>query len=414
MDLCDGCAHANDAHLSRAHYYIRRMLCGIIMVLMCLTIVLLGVATLYYGPEPYFYDTSVMIEWSKQTPPSCGINDTITLPNSVLDMLGTDVYLMDVNSHTVKGSGILTLQQNLLWHSLYGFDIVAITDDNFVLNEEDLTEIASIAQGLDVVIVRGVTWPTTRINLILLGVDFDVFQITEPTDEDIQNMITQTHNVNGIVIASNLMLNLPNQPSHEKLIEWGVDYMEIVSDRSFDFKAWNLYLNNKVGGLCGTNMRYPSNVDCWTLISPIGGILSEEGILTAMRMRKVSINYHPFSTTPPPDSPRISETHTTGLILRSFGEMASSSTYGAMWCVFSFFMIVGSFFCFFYFFLHPTIWCRERICCWEVKKREVQCYCNLRDRCSARTCCPGAICGSDRVDNWCFRFCQPCYVRWCL
>jgi hypothetical protein len=158
-----------------------------------------------------------------------------------------------------------------------------------------------------ILIVSGIEWTTSRIHLNLLGVRKWKSKIRyKPKDNDILNAINQTHDQGGIVVCNHIPwsvneFHMHTHPSREKLLEWGVDFIEIVNDdclpeNVYDHESY-LFCNkykSKIGMITGTDMHKPDDlasggVHGWTLMNLKE--LSEEGLMEQLKKRKTEILY---------------------------------------------------------------------------------------------------------------------------
>jgi hypothetical protein len=193
--------------------------------------------------------------------------------------------VFDHHSHTIYSDGTLTVRQNIEWHKIMGYNALAITDHNNMRHRDDLLEIKEEYAQKGIILFSGFEWTTIRIHLNFLGISkWDERVPYKPKDEKIIEEIENVHAQGGIVVCNHIPWSIieakyKNHPTQEKLLEWGIDYIEIVNDdclpeNVFDQESYDFCLNNKgnIGMLTGTDMHDPYNlaskgVHGWTLLN---------------------------------------------------------------------------------------------------------------------------------------------------
>ena len=191
----------------------------------------------------------------------------------------------DHHSHTIYSDGTLTVRQNVEWHKVMGYNALAITDHNNMRHRVDLSEIKDEYAQKGLILSSGFEWTTIRIHLNFLGISkWDERVPYKPKDEKIIEVIENVHAQGGIVVCNHIPWSIieakyKNHPTQEKLLEWGIDYMEIVNDdclpeNVFDQASYEFCIRNKgkIGMLTGTDMHDPYNlasggVHGWTLLN---------------------------------------------------------------------------------------------------------------------------------------------------
>ncbi|MFW9950350.1 MAG: PHP domain-containing protein [Candidatus Thorarchaeota archaeon] len=215
--------------------------------------------------------------------------------------------IFDQHSHTNYSDGSLTIKQNIEWHIAMGYNALAITDHNNMRHLEKVKDIKKQYFQKGILILSGIEYTTIRFHFNFLGISKWNERIPyKPKDEKIIKCINKVHDEGGIVICNHIPWSLyeekyKNHPSREKLIEWGVDFIEIVND---DCKPENVYdqesydfcihHNGEIGMITGTDMHSPNRlasggVHGWTLLNLKE--LTEEALLEQLRNKNTEIIY---------------------------------------------------------------------------------------------------------------------------
>ena len=248
---------------------------GIVMLLFWV-IVIVSTLSAGYPPAKYLY-TNESFDW-EYTPE---YNDT------------QFNIVFDHHSHTLYSDGHLTVEQNILWHLAHGFNAITISDHNTMENAEEIALMAEKYKD-DIIFIPGLEWTTNRIHLNLIGITEEVLvPSNNPTDDEIKAAINNTHNQGGIVVVNHIPWSLPRMPDHPtraQLLDWGVDYIEIVNGDEYDFDS-EPWCNdtNGFGMITGTDMHDPQDVSCWTLLNADN--LTAEGIMKELHNRNTTIIY---------------------------------------------------------------------------------------------------------------------------
>ncbi|MFW9924520.1 MAG: hypothetical protein ACFFDW_14650 [Candidatus Thorarchaeota archaeon] len=179
--------------------------------------------------------------------------------------------VLDCHSHNVE----LSLEENILWHISHGFNATFMTDHNTIGNLKLLDKLADKYKDRFIVL-PGEEWTTDRVHLLLLGIrEFVPVPSNQPTNEEIITAINKTHSLGGLVAVTHIPWStagenprMPNHPSRAELLEWGVDYIEMVNENIYDIESENWCNDtNGFGVLTGTDMHSPMNVYGWTLVN---------------------------------------------------------------------------------------------------------------------------------------------------
>ncbi|NHK32343.1 MAG: PHP domain-containing protein [Asgard group archaeon] len=215
-----------------------------------------------------------------------------------LDYSETEFNIVfDHHSHTKHSDGILTLEENILWHIAHGFNAMAISDHDTLGDTENLAFLAD-KYSSQIVVFQGMEWTTNRIHLNLIGITEYIPDQNNPTDEEIQAAIDATHDQSGIVVVNHIPWSLPRMPDHPtraQLLDWGVDYIESVNEHDYDYDS-DSWCNNTggFGKITGTDMHHPMHVSGWTLMKADN--FTTEGIMKELQLRNTEIIYDKFGS----------------------------------------------------------------------------------------------------------------------
>ena len=218
--------------------------------------------------------------------------------------------VFDHHSHTNYSDGKLTIKQNVEWHIAMGFNAIAITDHNNLRYLEKIEGIKQHYAG-KVILLSGFEWTTVRLHLNILGISkWDERVPYKPKDEKIIDVIDKVHDQDGIVVCNHIPWSTyeakyKNHPSREKLLDWGVDYIEIVNDDSlpenvYDKESVEFCNKHKgqIGMITGTDMHTPDGlasggVHGWTLLNVKES--TEEALMEELRKKNTEILYSEIS-----------------------------------------------------------------------------------------------------------------------
>ena len=215
--------------------------------------------------------------------------------------------VFDQHSHTIFSDGALTIKQNVEWHIAMGYNALAITDHNNMHHLEKIDKVRDEYAEKGFLILSGIEITTNRIHLNLLGVSNWETKISYKTTDDlITEAINKAHDQEGIVVCNHIPWSLyefkmKTHPSRETLLDWGIDYIEIINDDSkpenvYDHESYDFCIkhNNKIGMITGTDMHTPDGlasggVHGWTLMNIKE--FSEETLLEELRKKRTNIIY---------------------------------------------------------------------------------------------------------------------------
>ena len=204
--------------------------------------------------------------------------------------------LLDQHSHSTFSDGILTVEQNILWHIAHGFNAMFLTDHGNVPKASLFNKLAEKYKE-QIIIMPGEEWTTGRIHLNLLGIKISYKNAINqyPTNEEICKVINFTHNQGGIVVVNHIpwsLAHLYDHPSRNQLLSWGVDYIELINGEDYDTtsESW-CYNPGGFGKISGTDMHGPMNVSCWTLLKADN--FSSVAIMEQIQLKNTEILFNP-------------------------------------------------------------------------------------------------------------------------
>lgn len=209
--------------------------------------------------------------------------------------------LLDPHSHTYYSDGDLSPRQNILWHISMGFNAMVLTDHNTFEGVEETREIARTEFNDTIKVFVGMEWTTDRLHMnIILPPDitaeeyeplvtFNSYAYT-PTDQEIQQIISSTHDLGGVIIVNHIPWSqdyCTNHPTSQQLADWGIDFIEVINEEVFDNESYYFCLDNGLGMLAGTDMHIPEPVYAWTTLNVTE--FTEEAIFTQLKTRQTGM-----------------------------------------------------------------------------------------------------------------------------
>ncbi|MHA1213562.1 MAG: hypothetical protein ACTSSH_14025, partial [Candidatus Heimdallarchaeota archaeon] len=205
--------------------------------------------------------------------------------------------VFDHHSHTIHSDGVLTLEENILWHIAHGFNAMAVSDHDTLGDTDNLAFLADKYKS-QIVVFQGLEWTTNRIHLNFIGISDYIPDQNNPTDEEIQIAIDAAHAQGGIVVVNHIPWSLPRMPDHPtraQLLAWDVDYIELVNEDVYDYDS-DSWCNDTggFGEITGTDMHYPMDVSGWTLLKADN--FTAAGIMKELLLRNTEIIYERFGS----------------------------------------------------------------------------------------------------------------------
>jgi len=201
--------------------------------------------------------------------------------------------VLDGHSHTIYSDGKLTPRENIMWHLAHGYNAMVLTDHHNITGALFTQQLARAEFNDLIKVIVGMEWTTIRIHMNLIGVNESLPKIYNPTDDQIKQVINRTHEIGGIVVVNHIPLSnqiCKNQPNISTLYDWGVDYVEVVNQKTFDSNSYDFSKETGMGLITGTDMHRPNiTVYSWTVLNIQD--YTEESIFNALKNRKTSFLY---------------------------------------------------------------------------------------------------------------------------
>ncbi len=214
--------------------------------------------------------------------------------------------LLDPHSHTFYSDASLSPRQNLLWHISMGFNAIVLTDHNTFEGTEEIREIARNEYNNTIKVLAGVEWTTARLHMNFIfppEVESEDFEstlnikgyISKPTDQEIEAAITTVHALGGLVSVNHYSYNerlSKNSPTRNQLLDWGVDFFEVVNEDRYFEDNYQFCIDNGLGIVASTDMHEPEPVYAWTTLNV--SEFSEQSIFNELKEKRTDFIYDSF------------------------------------------------------------------------------------------------------------------------
>ncbi|KAI8323207.1 PHP domain-like protein [Martensiomyces pterosporus] len=235
---------------------------------------------------------------------------------SPMDANFTDYnILLDAHLHTVYSDGSLTPKQALEFSIANGYNAIIVTDHQTVEGSIATKKYAEEHFKDKITVITGMEYTCCRIHMNLIGINESIpVNPPFPSDDELKQVIKRVHDMGGMVIVNHIPWSnttllpwdearLPDHPTREQLLDWGVDGFEVVNQGTFDIRSYQFVQKNsdKLVGLTGSDMHYPGPSYAWTTINAKNS--SAEAILDEIRNRRTSFLLDASGTRPVQDPP---------------------------------------------------------------------------------------------------------------
>jgi len=215
--------------------------------------------------------------------------------------------LLDQHSHTIYSDGLLTPEQNIIWHIKHGYNAAVITDHQAIDGAMEAQRIAREKYNDTFKVIVGEEWTNVRVHMNLIGIQQTVAPvlIVNATDDQIKTAIQETHRQGGLVVVNHIIWSGITPSFRDQLRSWGADYIEIVNENVLDNDSWAYCNSTGMGKITGTDMHSPTTVYSWTTL----GVqhFTEQAILDQLKLKNTSFIYEKNGskdyTLPPADNP---------------------------------------------------------------------------------------------------------------
>ncbi|KAI8988808.1 Polymerase/histidinol phosphatase-like protein [Pilobolus umbonatus] len=241
--------------------------------------------------------------------------------------------LLDGHSHSTYSDGKMNVRQLLNWHigkftrfhsfhafksltysisfskSANGYNAVIVSDHNSIRGGLVAEKIALEEYNQSIVVIPAMEYTCCRIHMNFVGINTTFFPVSPaPTDQELQQVINEVHKIGGLVIVNHIpwsnttesgyqLPRLPNHPSVQQLIDWGVDGFEVMHGSTFDLNTFRITAEKNLIQMVGTDIHHPTSAaETWlTIQSPN---MTKEAILNEIRNRRTSFLSDPAGTRP--------------------------------------------------------------------------------------------------------------------
>ncbi|KAJ1937164.1 hypothetical protein EC988_007973, partial [Linderina pennispora] len=227
---------------------------------------------------------------------------------------GSFNVLLDSHAHTTVSDGKLTPEQLVEYAIAQGYNAMIVTDHNTVDGGLRAEEYANTHHPGRFIVIPGMEYSSCRIHMNFINVNVTVTEgnKAQPTDEDIRTAIARAHELGGLVIVNHIPWSnttigtfktprLPNHPSIESLIDWGVDGFEVVNQATFDLPTFQHLqsLNNsgqpKMIMMTGSDIHSPEPAYAWTILN--ARQFTKESIMREIQAGRTSFLFDPTGST---------------------------------------------------------------------------------------------------------------------
>ncbi|KAI8643301.1 Polymerase/histidinol phosphatase-like protein [Parasitella parasitica] len=217
--------------------------------------------------------------------------------------------LMNGHAHSTFSDGKMNVRQLLQWHIANGYNAVMVTDHNTIEGGLAAEKLALAEYNDTIVVIPGMEYTCCRIHMNFIDINETVPATAPvPSDEELQRVISRVHDLGGLVIVNHIpwsnttqggrqQARLPNHPSIEQLISWGVDGFEVVNQETFDMASYQATTQKKLIQMVGMDIHHPSvGAQVWLTVNAAN--MSRTSIMEEIRNRRTSFLFDPAGTRP--------------------------------------------------------------------------------------------------------------------
>ncbi|CAO0793482.1 unnamed protein product [Mucor circinelloides] len=217
--------------------------------------------------------------------------------------------LMNGHAHSTYSDGKMNVRQLLDWHLANGYNAVMVTDHNTIEGGLAAEKLALAEYNNSIVVIPGMEYTCCRIHMNFIDINETVAATAPvPSDEELQRVINRVHELGGLVIVNHIPWSnttqggrqearLPNHPSIEQLISWGVDGFEVVNQETFDMASYQATTQRNLIQMVGMDIHHPSvGAQVWLTVNAAN--MSRAAIMEEIRGRRTSFLFDPAGTRP--------------------------------------------------------------------------------------------------------------------
>ncbi|KAL0087954.1 polymerase/histidinol phosphatase-like protein [Phycomyces blakesleeanus] len=215
--------------------------------------------------------------------------------------------LLDGHSHSTYSDGKMNIRQLLDWHIANGYNAVIVSDHNTVEGGLAAEKLALAEYNETIVVIPAMEYSCCRIHMNFIDINQTIPEGPPvPTDEELRQVIDQVHSLGGLVIVNHIPWSnttedyyqdarLPNHPSVNDLISWGVDGFEIVHQDVLDYPTLQVTQTHNLVQMTGTDVHHPSvGANVWLTVNVTK--MDRQSIMQEIRNRHTSFLLDPAGT----------------------------------------------------------------------------------------------------------------------
>ncbi|KAF9581383.1 hypothetical protein BGW38_001625 [Lunasporangiospora selenospora] len=283
-------------------------------VILWLILVVLIAATIVYSFRPgqvelSDYNAVTEFDW-EPIQPQTYLSPMVNASSFAPEAGGYNI-LLDGHSHSVYSDGRMSPEVLLKWHIANGYNAVVVSDHNTIRGGLAAQKVAFEKYNDTITVIPAMELTTCRFHMNLIGINetIDIALKKWPTDEEIKAAIDRTHALGGLAIINHIpwsntteygyqLPRMQHHPSREKLVELGIDGIEVLNGDTLDTISLKFIQDNNLILMTGVDVHYPdSHAYSWTILRTADGNRSMESIMAefcheaSFRMRWGVIGY---------------------------------------------------------------------------------------------------------------------------
>eukprot|EP01132_Coremiostelium_polycephalum_P008049 gene8049-9900_t len=213
---------------------------------------------------------------------SSDIEDADPLTVSMFDPRNLTVYdkdefrnqsfnvFLDPHSHSFYSDGSISPEENIRWHIKNGYNVMFLSDHNTISGGLAGEKIGNEKYKGQILVLPAIEWTNCRCHLGLIGVTKDVPLIKFPTNDQIKEIIDMVHEDGGLVILNHYPWSNwagLDQPSLDEWKELGIDFIEVVNDKTMDLRGIFFARENNIRYVTGSDLHSDAQASVWTVFN---------------------------------------------------------------------------------------------------------------------------------------------------